>query len=48
MVRITDCLDMTIVVEWDVKPQNKQISKIPKGRMLYMHPVFYRMGKVAN
>ena len=27
MVRLTECLDMTIlVVEWDVKPQNKQIS----------------------
>ena len=24
MVRLTDRLDMTIVVDWDVKPQNKQ------------------------
>ena len=23
MVRFTDGLDMTIVVDWDVKPQNK-------------------------
>ena len=24
MVRLTDCLDMTIGVDWDVKPQIKQ------------------------
>ena len=24
MVRLTDHLDMTIVLDWDVKPQNKQ------------------------
>ena len=27
MDRLTDCLDMTIVVDWDVKPQNKTKSK---------------------
>ena len=26
MVRLTDCLDMTIVVDWDVKPQMKQTN----------------------
>ena len=26
--RLTDCLDMTIVVDWDVKPQIKQNKKI--------------------
>ena len=24
---LTDCLDMTIAVDWDIKPQTKQISK---------------------
>ena len=24
MVRLTDCFDMTIAVDWDVKPQAKQ------------------------
>ena len=24
MVRSTDCLDMTIAVDWEVKPQTKQ------------------------
>ena len=24
MVRLTDCLNMTIVVDWDIKPQIKQ------------------------
>ena len=24
MVRLTDCLNLTIVVDWDVKQQNKQ------------------------
>ena len=24
MVRLTDLLDMTIAVDWDVKPQTKQ------------------------
>ena len=27
MVRLTDSLDMTIVVDWDVKPQAKQTNK---------------------
>ena len=27
MVRLTDHLTMTIVVDWDVKPQNKQTNK---------------------
>ena len=26
VVRLTDCLNITIVVEWDIKPQNKQTS----------------------
>ena len=26
-VRLTDCLDMTIAVDWDVTPQTKQIHK---------------------
>ena len=26
MVRLTDHLDMTIVVNWDVKPQNKVLE----------------------
>ena len=28
VVRLTDCLDMTVVVDWDVKPQNKQTETI--------------------
>ena len=28
VVRLTDCLDMTIVVDWDVKPQNKQTKHL--------------------
>ena len=27
VIRLTDRLDMTIVVDWDVKPQMKQTSK---------------------
>ena len=27
VVRLTDCLAMTIVVDWDVKPQNKFTHK---------------------
>ena len=27
MVRITDILNMTIAVDWDVKPQNKQTKQ---------------------
>ena len=27
MVRLTDCLDMIIVVDWDAKPQIKQTKK---------------------
>ena len=27
VVRLTDHLDMTVVVEWDVKQQNKQINQ---------------------
>ena len=26
MVRLTDRLDMTIVVDWNVKPQNKEAN----------------------
>ena len=28
VVRLTDRLDMTIVVDWDIKPQIKQTNKI--------------------
>ena len=28
VVRLTDCLDMTIVVDWDVKPQIKGNKKL--------------------
>ena len=28
MVRLTDCLDMTIVVDRGVKPKNKQTNKM--------------------
>ena len=27
-VRLTDCLDMTIAVDWDVKPQTKNIIDV--------------------
>ena len=27
MVRLTDRLDMTITVDWDVKPQNNKVCK---------------------
>ena len=27
VVRRTDCLDMTIAVDWDVKPQSKQTNQ---------------------
>ena len=30
MVRLTDRLDMTIFVDWDVKPQIKQTNKLIK------------------
>ena len=29
VAKLTDCFDMTIVVDWDVKPQNKQRNKCP-------------------
>ena len=28
MVKLTYCLDMTIVVDWDITEQNKQISYV--------------------
>ena len=28
MVRLTDCLDMTIAVDWDMKPQTKQTNSV--------------------
>ena len=34
MVRLTDRLDMTIVVEWDVKPQIKQNKNLNCKRFL--------------
>ena len=33
MVRLTDCLDMTIAVDWDIKPQFKQKYKV-KGVLI--------------
>ena len=27
VVRLTDCLDMTIAVDWDVKPQTEQTKQ---------------------
>ena len=36
MVRLTDRLDMTIVVDWDVKPQVKQTNKQTKRVMIDM------------
>ena len=32
VVRLTDCLDMTIVVDWDIKPQIKP-TKLLLGRL---------------
>ena len=32
MIRLTDCLDMFIVVDWDIKPQNKQTNKTNFGQ----------------
>ena len=32
MVRLTDCLKMTIVVDWDVKEQNKQTKNDTQNR----------------
>ena len=31
MVRLTDGLNMTIVVDWDVKQQNKQTTDVGAG-----------------
>ena len=28
MLRLTGCLDMTIAVDWDVKPQAKQLGSV--------------------
>ena len=42
MVRLTDCLDMTIVVDWDVKPQNKQ-NAILRLRMGFVEKRFWDM-----
>ena len=39
MVRLNDYLDMTIAVDWDVKPQNQTIDiKIPvtKQQLVYI------------
>ena len=36
VVRLTDCLDMTRVIDWDVKPQNKQTETI-----LHYYPTYY-------
>ena len=33
MVRLTDCLDMTIAVDWDVKQQTKQSVKEVKAQI---------------
>ena len=42
VVRLTDRLDMTIVVDWDVKPQNKQ-NAILRLRMGFVEKRFWDM-----
>ena len=37
MVRLTDSIDMTIVVDWDVKPQIKQANRMDKKVLIYMY-----------
>ena len=37
MVRLTDRLDMTIAVDWDVKPQTKQINQENRYFFLFLH-----------
>ena len=32
MVRLTYCLDMTLVVDWDVKQQNNKLFFIPANQ----------------
>ena len=39
MVRLTDRLDMTIVVDWDVKPQIKQTSSLGDHDYLMSFPL---------
>ena len=34
MVRLTDCFDMTIAVDWGVKPHTKQIIHKHNRRLL--------------
>ena len=49
MVRLTDRLDMTIVIDWVVKPQNKQnnfvnsfnVKMITNGIKVYGGPPVY-------
>ena len=41
-VRLTDCLDMTLVVEWDVEQQNKQKIQF-LVEFLHMSPVMQKL-----
>ena len=42
MVRLTDCLNMTIAVDWNVKPQTKQ------GRAVAQHKVLVKLAQIKN
>ena len=39
-VRLTDHLNMTIVVDWDVKPQNKQNEQTSDAQQLVLSAEF--------
>ena len=41
MVRLNDCLNMTIVVDWDVKPQNKTKHNKKKCFFFFLFPSQY-------
>ena len=47
MVRLTHNLDMTIVVDWVVKPQNKQIKMILSQIILAFVPVIWSGSRKA-
>ena len=48
MVRLTDRLDMTIVVDWDVKPQIKQNKTLNCQTFFEMTPSFRGTSRRKN